>query len=249
MNSFTAIDFETGNPGRVSACAIGFAVVENSKIVLSDSYLIKPIGGHAPFQTKIHGITDEQTKNKPMFNEIYPQIKKHLNNLVVGHSLFDKQVLLALSDYFSLNISFQYLDSSTIAKEKIPGLTNYKLTTIAKHLNLNDFKHHDAKEDAITCANIVLKLNSSVEEPKKKISFSTKMEFRGLIFGIISDEEINYKEAFSLLYWLQDHSEMIEEHSILFNALDNFCSDLLIDKNEERILLNMLKIELKKMSD
>ena len=42
--------------------------------------------------------------------------------------------------------------------EKLPHLDNHKLKTLAKHFRIPAFKHHDATEDAIACANIFLKL-------------------------------------------------------------------------------------------
>lgn len=55
MQEFIAIDFETANPKRVSACALGYAKVRNCAIIETNGYLMKPVGGHAPFQSKIHG--------------------------------------------------------------------------------------------------------------------------------------------------------------------------------------------------
>ena len=245
MKQFTAIDFETGNPQRVSACEIGFAFVEDGNIVNSGSYLIKPVGGHAPFQTRIHGITEEDTKNQPMFNEVFPLLQPLLGWPIVGHSSFDKQVLNALDEYFSLKICFEYFDSSSMAKEKLPELSNYKLDTVAKHLGLPEFKHHSAKDDAITCANIVIKLEDMESKLTKKVYYSKKMEYYGLISGIIADEQVNYKEAYNLLYWMEDNPDVAAEYSPVFCALKNFCSDGEIDQNEERILIRMLENERK----
>ena len=83
MKDFIAIDFETGNPQRVSACAIGYAKVFDCKFIEAKGYLIKPIGGHAPFQSKIHGITDEHTFDKPVFGELFPEIKDIFNLIVL----------------------------------------------------------------------------------------------------------------------------------------------------------------------
>ena len=58
MQEFIAIDFETANPKRVSACALGYAKVRNCEIIETNGFLIKPVGGHAPFQSKIHGIKE-----------------------------------------------------------------------------------------------------------------------------------------------------------------------------------------------
>ena len=74
MNEFVAIDFETANPKRVSACALGFSVVRDGEIVENDGLLIKPVGGHAPFQTKIHGIRETDTSDKPEFPDVYSSV-------------------------------------------------------------------------------------------------------------------------------------------------------------------------------
>jgi hypothetical protein len=80
MRDFVAIDFETANPQRVSACALGFARVVDGQVVETLGHLIKPVGGHAAFQTRIHGICAEHTNDKPDFGEIFPEIR-HLLNL------------------------------------------------------------------------------------------------------------------------------------------------------------------------
>ena len=74
MKEFVTIDFETANPKRVSACALGYAKVSNCEIIEANAYLIKPVGGHAPFQTKIHGIKHEHTFDKPKFGELFSKI-------------------------------------------------------------------------------------------------------------------------------------------------------------------------------
>jgi len=112
MKDFIAIDFETGNPKRVSACALGWAKVTDGEIVDTKGYLIRPVGGHAEFQSKIHGIKDCHTCNKPEFWELFAEIQGIFNYPLVGHSLFDKQVLNALSEHFGLGLDFEYVDLS-----------------------------------------------------------------------------------------------------------------------------------------
>ena len=160
MKDFVAIDFETGNPKRVSACALGVVKVLGGKIVETENYLIKPIGGHASRQTGIHGIDETHTYDKPEFGELYPEIKGIFDYPLIGHSRFDEQVLNALSTHFDLGLKFNYTDSSAVARKALPNLNNHKLNTLVEYLNLPDFKHHDALEDAIACANIILKLGS-----------------------------------------------------------------------------------------
>ena len=243
MQEFIAIDFETGNPKRVSACALGYAKVANGKIIESNAYLIKPVGGHAAFQSKIHGIKDEHTNDKPEFGDLFPEIKDLFSYPLVAHSLFDKQVLNALSDHFSLGLSFDYTDTSRIAKENLPSLKNHKLKTLVKYFNLPKFKHHDAAEDALACANIFLKLQEHIASE----SGSPESELKGLAKGILADDEVNYKEAYELLYWLEDHAEIARKYNNLYlvtrEALDDDHLDYLeaadIKRSLEQVLANL----------
>jgi DNA polymerase-3 subunit epsilon len=252
VTSFIAVDFETANPKRVSACSIGYARVSNGEIAESKGYLIKPVGGHAPFQTKIHGIKEEDTSDKPDFKELLSEIEDIFNYPLVGHSLFDKQVLNSLSDHFDLNLNFDYSDSSAIAKAKLPDLKNHKLKTLVKHFDLPKFKHHDALEDAISCAKIYLKLQcleSNNKEEAPSVSSGQIVEFAGLISGILADDEVNYKETYQLLYWLEDHPGIASQYNHLFIKTKEVLEDNILDRSEAeemKILLTNIKNEIYK---
>ena len=232
MQEFIAIDFETANPKRVSACALGYAKVSNCQIVETMGYLIKPVGGHAPFQSKIHGIKDEHTHDKPEFGGLFPEIKDIFNYPLVAHSLFDKQVLYALSEHFGLGLNFEYIDSSSIAKERLPGLKNCKLKTLVQHFELPKFKHHDATEDAIACANIYLKLREYGEEESLQPLGDEAAEFKGIVMGILADDEVNYKEAYELLYWFEDHPKIAEQHQNTYLKTKEVLEDDHLDRIE-----------------
>ena len=240
MQEFIAIDFETANPKRVSACALGYAKVSNCEIVETKGYLIKPVGGHAPFQSKIHGIKDEHTFDKPEFGELFPEIQDIFNYSLVAHSLFDKQVLGALLDHFNLGLSFDYIDSSSIAKEQLPNLKNYKLKTLVKHFGLPAFKHHHATEDAIACAKIFLKLREQGEEETREALRDENAEFKGMVLGILADDEVNYKEAYQLLYWLEDHIEVANQHQNLYLKTKEVLDDDHLDRYEAKEMKTIL---------
>jgi DNA polymerase-3 subunit epsilon len=233
MQEFIAIDFETANPKRVSACALGYVKVSDCRIVESNGHLIKPVGGHALFQTKIHGITEEHTRDKPEFGELFPEIRDIFEYPLVAHSLFDKQVLNALSDYFDLDLCFDYFDSSALAKKKLPNIKNCKLKTLVKHFGLPAFKHHDAMEDAIACANVFLKLCENEAEAAVQPNQSDAAEFKGLVSGILADDVVNYKEAYTLLYWLEDHLETAKQHRELYRKTKEILEDDHLDEIEE----------------
>jgi len=235
MNEFIAIDFETANPQRVSACAIGVAKVCNSKIVESTSYLIKPIGGHKPFLSKIHGITEDQTFDKPEFGELFPKIRDVFNYPLVGHSLFDKQVINALSNHFDLGLSFKYIDSCAAAKNQLPNLPNLKnckLKTLVEYFGLPAYHQHDAEEDSIACANVYLKLHEiekagELQSLEPEVTAYTKM-----VMDILADDIVSYKEAYELLYWLEDHPVSAIHYKDVFSKVKDVLDDDYLDQFE-----------------
>jgi len=229
MKDFIAIDFETANPQRVSACAIGYAKISNCKVIESNGHLIKPVGGHAPFQSKIHGIKDEHTFDKPCFGDLFPQIRDIFNYPLVAHSLFDKQVLTALSEHFNMGLKFDYIDSAAVAKERLPTLKDCKLKTLVKHFGLPAFKHHDAKEDAIACANVFLMLQYQDTEKTVSSPYDEFSEFKGILKGILANEQVNYKEAYELLYWLEDHTETGKQYQNLYFKIKEVLDDKHLD--------------------
>lgn len=240
MREFIAIDFETGNPKRVSACALGYARVVNGQVLEANAHLMKPVGGHAPFQSKIHGITDKHTFDKPDFGQLFPDIRHIFEHTLVAHSLFDRQVLLAVSEHFGINIDFQYFDTAALAKQKLPDLKNHKLKTLAKHFGIPKFRHHDAKEDAIACAHICLRLHVTAPEIEAMPGTDEIHEFKGIVTGILADNEVNYKEAYELLYWLEDHARIASQYRDLFQAIQETLKDDELDYLETDTLKNLL---------
>ena len=245
MREFIAIDFETANPKRVSACAIGYAKVCDCEIAENNGYLIKPVGGHAPFQSKIHGIKEEHTFDKPEFGEMFSEIQDIFNYPLVAYSLFNKQVLNALSEHFSLGLRFEYIDSCSLAKEQLPNLKNHKLKTLIKHFELPSFKHHDATEDALACAKVFLKLQEHRKEETLQPLEDDTAEFKGIVMGILADDEVNYKEACELLYWLEDHCEIAKQYQNIYLKTREVLEDDHLDRIEAMEMKNLLYSTLK----
>ncbi|MDF2501313.1 MAG: hypothetical protein K0Q77_2027 [Anaerosporomusa subterranea] len=161
--TFTAIDFETANHQRNSACQLGIVVVENGTIVDTQSWLIKPPSTTFTF-TDIHGITYEVVKNQPSFQELWPTIQPYIGNRILAahNATFDISVLRAVLSHYRLPApEFQVIDSLAVARRIWPYLPNHKLNTVASHLNFQ-FQHHDAANDARACAEIILQAAKEV---------------------------------------------------------------------------------------
>ena len=159
-NKFIAIDFETANNNSNSACSIGIAVIEDLKILETRHWLIRPpeLYFH-PFNISIHGITEDDVRNEPSFNELWPEIRSYIdNNLIIAHNAsFDLGVLRhVLSTY---NIDYpesHYSCTLRISKKVWKGLLSHSLESMTDHLSI-EFQHHNAEEDARACAEIAIR--------------------------------------------------------------------------------------------
>lgn len=86
---FVAIDFETANHNRSSACSIGIAVVKNNAIVDAKAFFIRPIPNYyAPINKQIHGISEKDTDSAPTFSELWNEELKHylVGRDIVAHN-------------------------------------------------------------------------------------------------------------------------------------------------------------------
>ena len=156
--NFVAIDFETANEGRNSACALGLAVVKEGAIE-TDYWLIRPPTlSFNPFNVHVHGLTADDVECMPRFDRIWPDVKPYLEGqtLVAHCASFDMSVLRHVLDEYGLAYpELSYFCTHALAKRVWPSLTRYGLDSLAAHIGLS-FDHHDAEQDAVACAHLAL---------------------------------------------------------------------------------------------
>lgn len=159
---FVAIDFETANHLRSSACSIGIAVVKNNEIVETRSFFIKPTPNYyAPMNVRIHGISGKHTDSAKSFLELWgSELQKYFigRDIVAHNAPFEKSVLNALAEVYGINIPTDRIYCSLKMARQRLDLLNYQLDSVCSALGVLFNHHHDAKADAIGCAEIVLKL-------------------------------------------------------------------------------------------
>jgi DNA polymerase III subunit epsilon len=185
--NFIAIDFETANAKRSSACALGLVIVRDGVIVEKLFWLIRPPELYFnPFNTYIHGITEKDVINKPEFDQLWVDLQDYFEGqtLVAHNASFDLSVLRNILDIYKIPYpTLHYFCTVGIAQNVWPDLPNHRLNSVAQHLGLK-FKHHDALEDAFVAAEIVknacLELNvPSLEELSKKLQLTKGCLFPG----------------------------------------------------------------------
>ena len=157
---FIAIDFETTSNEYHSACSLGLAFVKNAKIVENKYYLIKSPCKFIPYNIKIHGLTEEDVKNAPTWEEVWPEINELTkNSLLIAHSAkFDISVLIACCNFYDLPLPhFQYIDSIDLFRAAYPSHQKASLDYCTHLLGIKLENHHNAGEDALACAQVAIK--------------------------------------------------------------------------------------------
>jgi DNA polymerase III subunit epsilon len=158
--SWVAIDFETANETRGSACALGVAIVEAGQVVERTSWLIRPPTlDFNPYNVMIHGITAADVASAPTLDLLWPSVEALLagRQIVAHHASFDISVLRHSLDVYGLPWpELQYVCTRVLAKKVWTDLISYSLPVIADHCGIT-FRHHDAEEDAVASAEVALR--------------------------------------------------------------------------------------------
>ncbi len=185
--NFVAIDFETANSSRLSACSIGLTEMKNGKLFKEEYFLIKPPEGTIfnPFNKKIHGISEKDVAQEPEFDEIWKEIFPYFNETtVIAHNApFDFGVLRDTLEFYKIPFpKFHYGCTVQLSRKLWPNLEKHRLDSMAEFLGLT-FSHHHAGEDARICAYIGLKALKKTQSQTLREVY----EKSGVVFRPFSD--------------------------------------------------------------
>lgn len=162
MNDFAAIDFETANSCRYSVCSVGVVVVHNGKIVDKFYSLIRPEPNYYSYwNTKIHGLTYEDTENSSLFPDVWRLIIPRIDGLpLVAHNkAFDESCLKAVFRVYGMDYpDYEFYCTYQAAKRRFPFLPDFQLQTVAAYCGYDLKCHHHALADAEACARIAIEL-------------------------------------------------------------------------------------------
>ncbi len=130
-----AIDFETANEQRASACSIGLAWIEDGRVTDRETYLIRPPEMRfAPVNIRIHGITPDMVKDAPEFPDVLASLRERIDgcDMVLAHNAgFDMSVVRASCDAYALSYpEFDYLCTVKVAQKVWSDLGSARLNVL-----------------------------------------------------------------------------------------------------------------------
>lgn len=157
VSIFVAIDFETADYGRDSACAIGVVRVEGRHIAERVHRLIRPPRRAFVF-TSIHGISWADVAREPTFPGVWRAVAPLLAGaeFFAAHNAgFDRSVLRACCEAGGIAAPTVRFECTMKLARTRWQIRPTKLPDVCRHLGLS-LEHHDALSDAEACARIML---------------------------------------------------------------------------------------------
>lgn len=106
--------------------------------------------------TEITGITDEMVAGEETIDAVMPQFLDFIEDfpLAAYNAPFDMSFLQTSTANLSLSLNNPSIDVLTTARETLPDLQNHKLTTLAKHFNIDTPRSHRALDDCLTTLHV-----------------------------------------------------------------------------------------------
>jgi DNA polymerase-3 subunit epsilon len=142
VDDFLAIDFETANTDRASACALGWALFERGELTRSGATLIDPGLSRAewwPFNIAVHRIKPEDVLGAPEFPAVWQKLDALAEDrpLVAHNASFDMSVLRAEWGRWGIEPhAVRYACSAVLSRQAWPDLVSASLPFVARHLEL-----------------------------------------------------------------------------------------------------------------
>ncbi|HEY3354096.1 MAG TPA: 3'-5' exonuclease [Polyangia bacterium] len=161
---FVALDFETADQGRDSACALAVVRVEDGVIVRSEARLIRPPRRDFVF-TWVHGLTWDDVHAAPPFAGVWAELAPLLTGaaFIAAHNAsFDRGVLEACCAGAGLPPpALPYTCTVQLAR-RTWRIFPTKLPDVCRTLGIA-LRHHDARSDAEACARIVIAARAAAQ--------------------------------------------------------------------------------------
>jgi len=161
---YIAIDFETANQYKNSACSVGLVRFIDGKETDSVYSLIHPAKMYfiPEWTEEIHGLSYDDVRDKPYFPEVWdsivrPFIDKTPDIPLVAHNgkMFDMPLIKECFEYYGMELpSIKYFDSLEIAKKTWPEFESHRLTHLGEKFGIK-YLAHDALEDSRTCGQVI----------------------------------------------------------------------------------------------
>lgn len=157
---FVVVDLETTGLDKYTDKIVEISAIRYRNCVEVEKFvtLVDPQRPIPLDATGVHHITNSMVRNAPTDRQAIPALLDFLgNSLLAGHNVnFDISFIEVAARLQGFDPQWNYIDSMSVAKRLIPGLPDYRQTTILNALNVKQNRYHRAEDDCRGCAEIIL---------------------------------------------------------------------------------------------
>ena len=145
---------------------IGAVRLRNGEIVETFQTFVDPERRLTPEIIGLTGITDDMLRGAPKLKDALTAFLAFAGNapLAAHNAEFDISFIRSGCRKCSIPFEPTYIDTLILAQNLLPGLGKYKLDIVAEHLQLPQFNHHRASDDAVPVAQMLTKFFPMLEE-------------------------------------------------------------------------------------
>ncbi|MEG2770600.1 MAG: exonuclease domain-containing protein, partial [Oscillospiraceae bacterium] len=209
---YVVFDIETTglSPKTEKITEIGAVILKNGEIIKEFSTFVDP-EKHIPERiTEITGINDAMVNGAPSQTQAIKEFLAFVENRpLVAHNAhgFDIKFISIAAKNAEISFENTYLDTLPMCQSIFVGLKNYKLDTIVKHLEMQDFNHHRALDDAKALAGIMekiveelhLKVIKNIEDINSQIGLGSPKSKKSFHMIILVQNQVGLKNLYKLI--------------------------------------------------
>lgn len=161
-NTFVVFDLETTGTvyNRDRIIEIGAVKIEGGKLTDTFGCLIDPEIHIPEDASRVNNIFDKDVEGCPTIEKVLPDFFKFCDGaIMVSYVIdFDFNFITHYGKLYGYSFTNDTLDAFVLAKERVKGVKNYKLITIAKELGVELENAHRAVFDAVATAEVMINL-------------------------------------------------------------------------------------------
>ena len=145
---------------------IGAVRLRNGEIVETFQTFVDPERRLTPEIIGLTGITDDMLRGAPKLKDALTAFLAFAGDapLAAHNAEFDISFIRAGCRKCGIPFEPTYIDTLILAQNLLPGLGKYKLDIVADHLQLPQFNHHRASDDAVPVAQMLTRFFPMLEQ-------------------------------------------------------------------------------------
>lgn len=272
MKKVLYFDVEYANSKNQSICQMGLLseyFPSGEPVFPECDIYINPEDGFDGNCIRIHGITDEKTKNEPNFPIIWERVGPYFtDSIIIGHNVAaaDISALLKVCNRYEIDLpEIKYICTLDLAKKYIHRyeIQDYSLSTLCKYFDIDIDNFHNAFDDACACLDLFKKMVEIYDididkHIKTFLPYKTKeyvqyvaspmikksiMDFYGTIRGIDIDKIITPEESAYVYQWREENLKYLSQKEIfdIIKVIDKILEDGVIANEEMQELITTVE--------